>query len=64
MPETYAKRIHESIEGSELVIAEDSGHWLFVDATETFSTRVGDFLDRVEIDERRKRDFEMQGGSK
>ena len=48
MPSTYAERIHESIEGSELVIAEDSGHWLFVDATETFSTSVGVFLARID----------------
>ena len=52
MPETYAEKIHESIEGSELVIAENSGHWLFVDATETFSTSVGEFLDGVDGNER------------
>jgi pimeloyl-ACP methyl ester carboxylesterase len=40
------------IEGSELVIAENSGHWLFVDATETFSTSVGEFLDGVDGNER------------
>ena len=48
MPLTYAERIQESIDGSELVIAEDSGHWLFVDATEVFTNGVGDFLARVE----------------
>jgi proline iminopeptidase len=48
MPVSYAERIHQSIAGSELVIAQGSGHWLFVDATETFSTSVNDFLARVE----------------
>ena len=36
------------IEGSELVIARDSGHWLFVDATETFRTSILEFLARVD----------------
>jgi proline iminopeptidase len=48
MPVKYAERIHESIEGSELVIAEDSGHWLFVDATETFRSSILDFLAAVD----------------
>ena len=47
MPYEYAERIHESIPGSELVIAENSGHWLFVDATEQFRSSVDDFLRRV-----------------
>ncbi len=48
MPVTYAERLHESVTGSELVIAKDSGHWLFVDATETFTTSILEFLARVE----------------
>lgn len=48
MPVKYAEMIQESIDGSELVIAERSGHWLFVDATETFTSSVCDFLARVE----------------
>ncbi len=44
MPVKYAERIHHSIAGSELVIAKDSGHWLFVDATETFTTSIIDFM--------------------
>jgi len=48
MPFKYAEMIHESIEGSELVIVEGAGHWLFVDATETFVSSVFDFLAEVE----------------
>jgi len=44
MPVRYAEQIHESIEGSKFVIAENSGHWLFVDATETFRSSILDFL--------------------
>ena len=47
MPIEYAERIHESIPSSELVIAENSGHWLFVDATERFRSSVDSFLRRV-----------------
>ena len=47
MPLKYAERIHEAIAGSELVIAENCGHWLFVDGTETFRTSILDFLGRV-----------------
>jgi proline iminopeptidase len=47
MPVKYAEMIRESIRGSELVIAEGSGHWLFVDATEIFTSSVCDFLARV-----------------
>jgi len=50
MPVKYAKRVHESIDGSELVIAQDSGHWLFVDATQVFTSSILDFLARVEGD--------------
>lgn len=50
MPVEYAERIHRNIEGSELVITKDSGHWLFVDATETFTSSIQDFLTRVEAD--------------
>jgi pimeloyl-ACP methyl ester carboxylesterase len=50
MPAEYAERIHQSIEGSELVIAKGSGHWLFVDATETFRSSILDFLARVGTD--------------
>jgi len=48
MPVKYAEMIHESIGGSELVIAEGAGHWLFVDATETFTASVLDFLAEVD----------------
>jgi len=48
MPVSYARRIHDSIAGSKLVIAEDSGHWLFVDATETFTSSILQFLSGVE----------------
>jgi proline iminopeptidase len=48
MPVSYAERVHQSIAGSELVLAQSSGHWLFVDATETFTTSVSSFLARVE----------------
>ena len=40
----YAERIHESIAGSELVIVEGAGHWLFVDGTEMFSRSILEFL--------------------
>ena len=48
MPFKYAEMIDESIEGSELVIVEGAGHWLFVDATETFVSSIFDFLAEVE----------------
>ncbi len=44
MPVKYAELIHESIEGSRLVIVEGAGHWLFVDGTEAFTSSVEDFL--------------------
>ena len=47
MPVEYAERIHESIPGSELVRVEGAGHWLFVDATETFTSSILEFLARV-----------------
>jgi len=47
MPVKYAEMIHESIRDSELVIIEGSGHWPFVDATETFTSSICDFLTRV-----------------
>jgi len=48
MPIKYAEMIHESIDGSELVTVEGSGHWLFVDATEVFTSSVCEFLARVD----------------
>ena len=48
MPVAYAHRLHDSIKGSELVIAKNSGHWLFVDATGTFTSSILEFLARVE----------------
>ena len=48
MPFKYGEMIHESIGGSELVIVEGAGHWLFVDGTETFTSSVLDFLAEVE----------------
>ncbi len=46
LPAKCAERIHQSIDGSKLVIAADSGHWLFVDATETFTSSILEFLDQ------------------
>ena len=40
----YAERIHECIQGSELVIVPGAGHWLFVDATEAFRRNILEFL--------------------
>jgi proline iminopeptidase len=48
MPAKYAEMIHESIDGSELVIVEGAGHWLFLDATEIFTSSVFDFLAGVD----------------
>jgi len=48
MPVKYAEMIHESIGGSELVIVEGAGHWLFVDGTETFTSSVLEFLAEVD----------------
>jgi proline iminopeptidase len=48
MPVKYAEMIHDSIDDSELVIANGAGHWLFVDATDTFRSSVLDFLAEVE----------------
>ncbi len=47
MPVEYAERIHQSIADSELVTVKGAGHWLFVDATETFTSSILDFLARV-----------------
>ena len=44
----HARRIHDSIPGSELVILEDSGHWPFVAATETLASSILGFLARVD----------------
>lgn len=44
MPVAYARRIHQSIPGSELVELPDSGHWIFVDATQAFTRAVVRFL--------------------
>ena len=48
MPIAYAERIHESIRGSELVVAPNTGHWLFVEAPEVFRDSILDFLGRLE----------------
>ncbi len=40
----YAERIHQSIAGSELVIVEGAGHWIFVDGTDGFRRSILDFL--------------------
>jgi proline iminopeptidase len=47
MPVRYAERIHESIPGSELVLVENAGHWIFIEAREQFRVSVDDFLRRV-----------------
>ncbi len=44
MPVKYAELIQESIAGSELVIIEGAGHWLFVDGTGDFTSAVVGFL--------------------
>lgn len=49
MPCRYAEQIQERIAGSELVIAEDSGHWIFIDATDIFSSSILDFLARAQM---------------
>ena len=48
MPVEYAERIHDSIAGSELVTLAGSGHWIFVDATEAFTSSVLEFLATVD----------------
>ncbi|MFC1564249.1 alpha/beta fold hydrolase [candidate division KSB1 bacterium] len=48
MPVKYAEMIHESIPNSEFVIAEQAGHWLFVDATEQFRRSIFGFLGRID----------------
>ena len=48
MPVEYAERIHDSISGSELVTLAGSGHWIFVDATEAFTSSVLEFLATVD----------------
>jgi proline iminopeptidase len=40
----FAERLHESIAGSELVIVEGVGHWMFVDGTAAFTRSILDFL--------------------
>lgn len=45
MPVKFAELIHDSIEGSELVVVEGAGHWLFVDRTEAFTSAVVSFLE-------------------
>jgi proline iminopeptidase len=50
LPVECAHRIHRSIKDSELVIVPNSGHWLFVDATETFRSSILDFLARIDRD--------------
>lgn len=44
MPLAYAEKIRDSIDGSTLVVAENSGHWLFVDATDIFTSSILAFL--------------------
>ncbi len=44
MPVAYAERIHESIESSELVVAESSGHGISIDAADRLRSGVFDFL--------------------
>ncbi len=46
MPVKYAEKIHDSIPGSELVIVDGAGHWLFVDATDVFVSSIDGFLAR------------------
>lgn len=44
MSPDYARRIHESIAGSQLVLIEHTGHWLFIDGRETFRDSILSFL--------------------
>ncbi|TFG38337.1 MAG: alpha/beta fold hydrolase [Candidatus Aminicenantes bacterium] len=46
MPVKYAERIHDSIPGSELVIIQGAGHWIFVDGTDEFVSSIDGFLAR------------------
>ncbi len=47
MPYKYAERIHESLSNSKLVIAENAGHWLFIDGIKTFRSSILDFLEDI-----------------
>lgn len=44
----HAEEIHKGIEGSELVLFENSSHTPFHEERELFMRKVNDFLDRVE----------------
>jgi pimeloyl-ACP methyl ester carboxylesterase len=44
LPVKCAELIHDRIPGSELVVVEGAGHWLFVDGTEVFTSTIVDFL--------------------
>ncbi len=54
MPVEYARGVHASIPGSDLVIAQESGHWPFVDATATFTSSILDFLAKVKLEDRQE----------
>lgn len=47
IPVESAYKIHEVIPNSELIIFENSGHFVFVEEEERFNTIVGEFLSRV-----------------
>ncbi len=50
MPLTYAERIDASLPDSELVVLEQSGHWVFVDAMKQVNDAVMDFLVLEEVE--------------
>ncbi len=46
MPPSYAEELQASIKQSELVICENTGHWLFIDGKDCFRDSILDFLAR------------------
>ncbi len=53
VPPTMAEELHAGIEGSELVLFEDCGHWPFVERRADFVAAVKDFLGLEDVHLRR-----------
>ena len=47
MPIEAAEKINEKLPNSELVIFEDSGHWIYLEEEEKFKSIVIDFIEKV-----------------
>jgi proline iminopeptidase len=47
LPIDAAEKINENIPNSELVIFEDSGHWMFIEEEKKFFSVVSDFISKV-----------------